>query len=642
MKKGLIALAFTLLLTYGLAAQEHRRHTVAKGQTVTQIAQQYRITPYDIYRLNPEARNGIKENDVLVLPTTPVAAQQRPSAGTHTVKAKETLFSISKQYHITVEQLRAANPSVADGLKTGQVLTIPSAGAVLPASPAKGPEKPVFHIVAAKETKFGIAKRYGLTVAELERMNPGIEQNLPVGYRLVLGTASSAAEKPEPSITEMMTPATTTTDVLHTTKKTAYANYEVKPQETLYSLSKTFQITEEELIRLNPILKEGVKTGMILKVPGKGSIVVQKATGFEDLSKSAAGNTRKKLVMLLPFNAQKIQGDTAKSVVERLKKDAFLNMTLDFYSGALMAIDSARSLGLNIDVSILDSEESKSSSGLGSLLSNPKVTSADAIIGPFYQQYAEKTAESLSQQNIPVISPLSKDPGRGLPNLYQSMPSTEMMRRAMMDYMMAKGGNIIIVADPKKVSNREFITANYPSAKFAQVSEGGTLSGDNLRSLLVKGMLNYVVLDTEKTGMILSATNVLLNEMANHQIQLAIIEPNETLDFEEISMKRLTILKMLLPSLTRPNATPEAQVFEKSYREKNKIYPNQYAVRGFDVTFDTMLRLVQDKGFAASAAEDATQQVESKFSYFASGEGIVNKGVYILQYNEDLTVTEAN
>ena len=54
--------------------------------------------------------------------------------------------------------------------------------------------------------------------------------------------------------------------------------------------------------------------------------------------------------------------------------------------------------------------------------------------------------------------------------------------------------------------------------------------------------MNYVVIDSEKTGMILTTTNALLNELANFQIQLVIIEPNDTLDFEEISMKRFCVL----------------------------------------------------------------------------------------------------
>jgi hypothetical protein len=186
-------------------------------------------------------------------------------------------------------------------------------------------------------------------------------------------------------------------------------------------------------------------------------------------------------------------------------------------------------------------------------------------------------------------------------------------------------------------------TRKGPIAKFVGLTETGALDVENLKSLLVKDKLNFVVLDSERTGMILGTTNALLNEIANFQIQLVIIEANETLDFEEISMTRLTILKMLYPSLTRENISPEAAIFERNYKAKNKIFPSQFATRGFDVTFDTLLRLAQDKTFMASAQDDKTEQIESKFEYAKKdSEGYVNKGVYIMQYQEDLSVKQVN
>ncbi|HLA54539.1 MAG TPA: LysM peptidoglycan-binding domain-containing protein, partial [Flavobacterium sp.] len=647
----------------------------------------YKVTPYDNYRLNPDAQAGIHENDVILVPVagkiTVAESKPKPSASKpamHTAVAKETLYSISKMYNVTVDELKVANPFLSEGLKIGQVLKIPGGTAATTVAVSETKPKAVevtrgateqsaaksgsvsFHVVEPKETKFGIAKKYGISVADLERQNPGIGQNLPVGYKLSIGatgsapartetvaetrgTAERSEAKPKPVTTEAITPSTDITDINRTVKKTGYANYEVKPKETMFSLTQMLGISEEELIKLNPTLKDGLKIGMILKVPGKGSMVAETSTNksFEDLSKTISGKDRKQLVLLLPFNATKIQGDTLKTLATRLKKDAFLNMTLDFYSGALVAIDSAKALGLNIDVRIFDSEESKLSSNVANIVQNNKLQEADAVIGPFYQQHAEKVADLLSKNNVPVISPLSKESGKPYANLYQAMPTSDYSKSAVFNYMISKNGNIIVVSDPKKAANREFITQHFPQAKFVELDENGNLNAEKLKAMFVKDIMNYVVIDSERTGMILSTTNVLLNEMANQQLQLVIIEPNETLDFDEISMKRLTILKLLYPSLTRENESPESVVFENEYKKKNKIFPSQYATRGFDITFDTMLRLSQDKGFAASANDDKTEQVESKFDYAKKEDGgYINKGVYILQYNEDLSVKEAN
>src|SRR5690606_315062 len=159
---------------------------------------------------------------------------------------------------------------------------------------------------------------------------------------LTINANGSVVEKPKPVTYEIAKTESTSTEIVTTTKKTGYANYEVKPGETIYSLTQSLRVTEAELYELNPTLREGLRTGMILKVPGRGSVIKVQQPVAEDLTKTISKAKRKQLVLLLPFNAQKVQGDTARSMTERLKKDAFLNMTLDFYSGAIMAIDSAR------------------------------------------------------------------------------------------------------------------------------------------------------------------------------------------------------------------------------------------------------------------------------------------------------------
>jgi hypothetical protein len=142
--------------------------------------------------------------------------------------------------------------------------------------------------------------------------------------------------------------------------------------------------------------------------------------------------------------------------------------------------------------------------------------------------------------------------------------------------------------------------------------------------------------------MILTTTNALISLMADFQIQLVILEPNSTLDFEEIDLTRLTKLKLLYPSITRENETPEASLFEIAYKNKNKIFPNQYATRGFDITFDTILRLSQEKSFEETSIISATEQIENKFDYFKTANGFVNRGVFILYYDVDLTIKVAN
>lgn len=639
---------FVLVFTCSVLGQNYTKHTVAKGETILLIAQKYKVTPYDIYKFNPDSQNGIQPNTVLLIPKSigkveakaDVKAKTKPSTTTksldktHEVVAKETLYSITKKYDVSIEDLEEANPFLkADGLQPGQILKIIKYEN--PPKMASGTKMLSVHEVQPKETKYGIATKYGMTVQELEKLNPEIVENLPIGFKLkVFGNGNKAVVATE---IKEQTPKPVLEKIQIKTLE-----YTVKSGETLYSLTRQFGLSEAALIGLNPELKEGVREGMTLKVPATISFTKEVKSDLKDLTKSISTKQRKQLVLFLPFNASKIQNDTVTSIGERLKKDKFLNMTLDFYSGALMAIDSAKVLGINLDVKIFDSQETKNSTTALSVLKSSDFANTDAVIGPFYQVNVEKVAADLGSKNIPVISPLSKDEGKSYANLYQSTPQNDAIKNAMFTYMREKNGNIIAVISPKKTSVKDYIEDFQKDVKIVGTSDNGGFVSDSIKKYFVKDRMNFVVLASEKTTAILTTTSVMQSAMKDYQVQLVILEPNETLDFEEIPLSRLTKLKMAYPSMTKDNDSDEAKQFERAYKKKNKIFPNQYAIRGFDLTFDTMLRLAQDKTFEETTNDSATEQIENKFDYSKkiSG-GFANNGIYIQYYDTDLTIKTA-
>ncbi len=668
---------FSFVFTVSAKQEKYTKHTVAKGETINMIAQKYKVTPYDIYSLNPDSQNGIQLNSVLLIPSSASvvvihssqAVTESSSSNTHLVQPKETLYSISKQYKVSVDAIKAANGDLLnDGLKIGQNIKIPASDSgqnVAVSKPAEAPKvaaplvsKPVvvkalpkvetpkgettFHIIEPLETKYGISKKYGMTILELERLNPQIANDFPIGFKLVvsgnavkqavLGAGKPTAYSAKPAVkTGIAAPSST---------KKYLEEYVVKPKETILSIANAFGMSEQELISLNPELKRGIKLGMILRVPkGQREEPVKKEQG--NLLKTINTNARKQLALLLPFNISKLESDTLNSTQARLKKDKFLNLTLDFYSGALMAIDSAKVLGMNVDIKILDSQETKNSSNVAMLVQQNNLQSMDAIVGPFYQTNVEKLAELLEPTKTPVISPLSKDVGKKYTNLYQSMPTAELLRSSIFDFIKAKSSNIIAVVDNKKGSVKQYIQEMQPDVRIAGLSAKGTFVADSLKVLFQKDRLNYVVLASESTGMILATTSAMLAAQKEYQVQLVILEQNDTFDFEEISLTRLTKLKLLYPSLSRPNETDKANQFDAKYKKINKITPNQYAIRGFDVTFDTLLRLSQEATFEETIQVSPSEQIENKFDYVQNAtDGYSNNGIYILYYDTDLTIKE--
>ncbi|MEO4006095.1 LysM peptidoglycan-binding domain-containing protein [Flavobacterium sp. CAU 1735] len=638
-------------------------HKVEKGETVVQIAKKYSVTPYDIYRMNPDSQNGLKENTKILVPTgagkmlaaktddkkAPVKEVIKDKVKeavatktiTHTVEPKEGVYGIAKKYGTTIEAIYKSNPSVEkEGLKIGQVLTItvpktdkePVKNTVQEVKQSLAPTngKTLYHIVEAKETKFGIAKKYGLSVSELEDLNPGIKENLEIGYNLRLSKNVPAVQK------------TVEKEIEKVAINNKYMTYEVKPKETMYRLTKSSGLSEEQLIALNPELKDGVKAGMQLKMPNTSKFDDVKANKASvDIVKTLKKDNEKELVLFMPFNLDRIASDSVRTTQERLRSDKFLNMTLDFYAGALMAIDSARALGLPVKVRIFDSKETKNNSAVATVIDKNNFSNTDAVIGPFFQSNVENTANLLSQYNTPVISPLSNEKGKPYSNLFQSMPNSDDVKRKMFDYMQSKNGNIIAIVDPKKGSSRQFLKENYPSVRLAELNEKGAVTLENIKSLMEADKVNFVILETESKTLVLNSLNVLVSALSQFQVQLVTLEKNETLDFDEIPLSRLTKLRLLYPSVTKDNETPEALVFANTFKKKNNIFPNRFATRGFDVTFDVIVRMFQENGFKESVNENASEQVENKFDYTSLGGGYYNTGVYIMNYNDDLTVKEA-
>ena len=87
-----------MFLQYLQNKKKYTKHTVGKGETINMIAQKYKVTPYDIYSLNPDSQNGIQQNSVLLIPTSasvvdihsPQSAPQNNNTISHLVQPKET------------------------------------------------------------------------------------------------------------------------------------------------------------------------------------------------------------------------------------------------------------------------------------------------------------------------------------------------------------------------------------------------------------------------------------------------------------------------------------------------------------------------------------------------------------------------
>jgi LysM repeat protein len=124
-----VILVFVALISFAVNAQNFTKHKVVQGDTITQIALKYNCTPSEIYSLNPDAQNGIQLDAILIIPNDKKTVSTNNN--NHLVAPKETLYSISKLYSISVDELQNSNDALlTEGLKIGQSLVIPIKSAV--------------------------------------------------------------------------------------------------------------------------------------------------------------------------------------------------------------------------------------------------------------------------------------------------------------------------------------------------------------------------------------------------------------------------------------------------------------------------------------------------------------------------------
>lgn len=629
---------YIILFLVSFTGYSQSKHTVVKGETLYSISKKYKVKPDEIIKLNPDAKDGVKENTVLMLPSATKKAVSKTSALNkfeYEVQQGETLYAISKKLGITIDEMIKNNPASKEGVTTGQLLTYyapkkytSTAKHAVKNEVLAKKEVPNLHTIQAEETKYSVSKKYGISIPELEELNPHIKNEFEIGMQIRLNKNT-------------VLPKVTVTEAPPTTTKTMF--YAVQQGETLFSISRKFGISVEEITNRNPSVVSGLTVGMELLLPEKKEInsTIQStvADGLKkkvSLLETANKSKQRNLVLLMPFNINRIEKDSAKTKTEYLKSDKFLNITLDFYAGALKAIDSAKVLGLPINAKVYDAETSKYSSNVATIIKNNNFSNVDVVIGPFTNSFVE-TAGQLLDKNTAVISPLTNESGKGGSNVFYAMPNENIQKQQLMSYLKSKSDAIFAIHSSAKTSLSSYFASNYPEVKSASFNEKGLFDYSIFKTQLQKGKKNFVILDSDKIMQVISVVNNLLKLKKEFDIQLVVVERNEAFDFVEIPSKNLAALQMLYPSAIRENESVEAMNFAKAFRKENKIQPNQYATRGFDVTFDAILRMCQEEGFIKSTENQISEQIESQFNYSNNN----NFGVYMMYYNSDLTIKQA-
>jgi len=363
----------------------------------------------------------------------------------HMVEPGQTLYSIARAYGISQKEIAIENPGVVSGLQMGQALKIPvepSMQLSQEESPPSRPDKARTHKVKRGETFYGIARAYGLSESDLQKANPEVDPTgLRPGQRLLI-----PEQKPEP-VDQNLESAYDEDGLVY---------YKVKRKDTLYSLAREFGVKVEDIRAANPELGwGGPQTGQVIRIPlpqvvdhpemamdslerpgDSLALEVQEAYEYEELMNSHA-NPRKvyRVAFLIPFAFEEPEPlDTLlkdvnsisrrNRIIERYRMEAKEPQAvhfLEFFQGAMMALDSLRQAGMKLDVSFYDTR--RSIDRTLELLDQPGMNDLDLMIGPFYPFNLELASDFARKEKIPLVTPFYSELNHVWDNPYLFQPS---------------------------------------------------------------------------------------------------------------------------------------------------------------------------------------------------------------------------
>jgi LysM repeat protein len=631
-------------------------YQVKRGETKSGLSKRFGVSIAMLEEQNPHIINMLQAGHILKVDKTLKSKPRVSNKNEHIVVKGETLWGISKQYTVNLNALIAVNSKeLSEFLQIGQTLIIPDDNTINQASPEGQ------YIVKRGETKYGLAKRFNMTIAALEKSNPQIVSMLMAGHKLDVTNATlsnettvlveNVIEEPESEVNELdkkedlveTTDSEPDLNPIENNNEDIYVDYIIQPQETLYSLSKKANLTIGEFINLNPKLLVEVNKGDIIKMP----LVSKQADDINDTQVDSLKsltpeiiNKNRSLVSDLDFSEKNgiyfylpfSDKEFNSSKFRQKSANQDLQKYFEFYEGAQMAIDSAKALNLKFDVTLIEKKDEFSSKFK---IKVDTVNAENAIVIPFLEKNM-RYPEIISNKNVPIIDIQSNIDAYPNTTIYKSIPSEQFQKTKTLKYLARKeNANIIVISDLEEATNKNLILKTIPNAKFLKVDEAGFFNNDQLDKALKKDQLNYVILDSQQTIIFLNTSTTLMGQLAAYDIQLVLINPQLLTKQNEASKMRYKILKLIYPTLALKEDLKDLKDFERKYELLHDTKPAMNAVMGYDVTLDLLLRLSQKASFETSINTILnSKQTQLKFDYQKTNSfNYSNVAVYLMQYD---------
>lgn len=518
-------------------------------------------------------------------------------------------------------------------------------------------KKYITYKVKKGETMRMIAKKLDIETKDLLRLNPDVGRRPKPDTEIFIPSKNSRNlidinDSPKDRIvkdTIQIDSIKKLNDVEGLDEK--YLLHTVSKGDTFYSLTRYYNVLKSDLLDLNPILSEGLKLGAIIKI--KERVDGEK---LDVIYKDTISNIDAiKVALLLPFRAKVF--DTVPSQ-DIFKTRALPNIVTDFYLGAALAIDSLRNQGVQIDFSVFDTEDRNTK--IDDIITNNSLEDKDVIIGSIYSDETIKLANSVK---APLVFPIFSKAQTSFTSsrIVKTSPDKHLYKEKLLSYVSKqyKNENIIIVGDSTTASITEInqianILKQHDSIKevhqiiphYGYIAQERFLKMMKPDSTLVN---NWVIIATNNDVIASDAINSLISfpdppepeegeepeEKINYKVKLFGFDKYDYVDYNKLAQLEF----VYVTDTYVDESSLAARIFNKQYLQKNKALPSFYATRGFDVTYDVLMRLASGKELYDTFKDGVSYRVESKFDFDKRLFGISqNRGLYLLEFQTDLSL----
>ena len=420
-------------------------HKVNEGETLFSISQKYKVTVEQIKNVNPGLTQNISPGKTINIPLHLAGGESSKKIedkgvfkgnrfNAYQVKKGETIYRIAKNFGISQKRLLNMNPEISvNNLNVGSRIRIPIEGEspVLQAKtsssdnesaqadkqdiPEKQEEQDTIQTYRYYKVKFlervpGISKRQNIDIDTIYKLNPGIKKE-GVNWGDVIKLPREAEVKS--AVYEQDTPEDMPSDTTIN-----YIVHRVMKKETLYRIAKLYDVSQSAIVELNPGADKQIEKGRKLKIPVKKPTTKVETVQEEEeknkaeekdvfkskcLEQSGMGQ-RFKIALMVPLYLENYKAiDTSDFKYNKPKGLKSLNF-IQFYEGALLALDTLEKQGMKSDVYVYDVGKSREKA-IRSI--DQKLQDVDLIIGPVYNEPFNVISEFAQKHDIRIVNPLS-------------------------------------------------------------------------------------------------------------------------------------------------------------------------------------------------------------------------------------------